>query len=55
MLSSRKLARRYSDPPLSAPTMLPSRPAARVFSNSTGTSQVGTLRPFSRDSARSAA
>ena len=54
-LSSRKLARRYSAPPLSAPTRLPSRPAARVFSNSTGTVQVGSLRPFSRARARSAA
>ena len=44
-----------SAPPLTPWTNAPSRPAARLDSNSTGTSQVATLREFSRDNARSAA
>lgn len=54
-LSSKKLVRRYSAPPLVACTSAPSSPIATVLSNSTGTSAVATLRAFSRDSARSAA
>ena len=42
-------------PPEVACTKAPTRPAASVFSNSTGTSQVAILRPLRRDSARSAA
>ena len=46
---------RYSAPPLSACTSVPTKPAASGDSNSTGHCVVGILRAFKRDKARSAA
>ena len=55
MLSSRKLALRYSAPPDTAPSRWPTSERATSAENSTGYCPVGTLRGSSRATARSAA